>query len=285
MTDLLDAVKNLREITGAGFLDCKKALSENNNNLEASIDFLRKKGLSKASKKSSREAKEGVVAIYSNSSQTIILKVNSETDFAAKSETFLNFVDKIGNFALSLDKKEGLNDFLDKEYEGKKITDHFKEIISVIGENILLKEIILAEHNGLHNNYYVHNSYKSNIGKIISFVSYESSNLDESVKQFTKNICMHIAASKPEALDVEFLDDEYIEKEKNFQIENIKSSGKPENIIEKILEGKMKKFYAESTLLNQIFILDTDKTVKNVIDELPKSYQFKLIDYKLLALT
>ena len=285
MTDLLDAVKNLREITGAGFLDCKKALSENNNDLEASIDFLRKKGLSKASKKSSREAKEGVVAIYSNSSQTIILKVNSETDFAAKSETFLNFVDKIGNFALSLDKKEGLNDFLDKEYEGKKITDHFKEIISVIGENILLKEIILAEHNGLHNNYYVHNSYKSNIGKIISFVSYESSNLDESVKQFTKNICMHIAASKPEALDVEFLDDEYIEKEKNFQIENIKSSGKPENIIEKILEGKMKKFYAESTLLNQMFILDTDKTVKNVIDELPNTYEFKLIDYKLLALT
>ena len=137
----------------------------------------------------------------------------------------------------------------------------------------------------MHNNYYVHNSYKSNIGKIISFVSYEASNLDESIQQFTKNICMHIAASKPEALDVEFLDNEYIEKEKKFQIENIKSSGKPENIIEKILEGKMKKFYAESTLLNQFFILDTDKTVKNVIDELPNTYEFKLIDYKLLALT
>ena len=284
MTDTLDIIKNLREITGAGFLDCKKALLENNNNIDASVDFLRKKGLSKASKKINREAKEGAVGIYNKENQTVVLKINSETDFAAKSYKFLEFMDKIGNISFSINKDFDKDSFLDTIYKGKKISEYFTDIISVIGENIVLSNINKINHKDLNFNFYVHNAYKSNIGKIISSVVYKTSNNDHDIVNFTKNICMHIAASKPEAIDIESLDPELILKEKNFQLENIKSSGKPENIIQKILEGKMKKFYSDSTLLNQNYVLDADKTVKQVINDLPKKYDFKLVSYNLMVL-
>ena len=285
MNDTLNAVKNLREITGAGFLDCKKALLENNNNIESSIDYLRKNGLLKATKKSSREAKDGAIGIYSNNKKTVILKINSETDFAAKSETFLNFIDKMGKIAISDDSNFEKNSFLNFSYEGKNIKDYFIEIISIIGENIILNDIKTIFHNENYFNFYVHNSYKSNIGKIISLATYNTSNNDNIIKQFTKNLCMHIAAAKPEALDVKFLDSDFIKKEEEFQKDNIKSSGKPDNIIQKILEGKMKKFYSESTLLNQNFVIDPDKTVNEAINALPEKYSFELLDYKFVALS
>ena len=284
MDNILDSVKNLREVTGAGFLDCKKALLENNNDIEASIDYLRKKGLLKASKKSTREAKEGAVGIYYNDSKIVILKINSETDFAAKSDKFLEFFDKIGNLALSKDDNLNKDSFLDSLHSGKAISEYFTDIISIIGENIILGDIKIISLADNYYNYYVHNSYKKNIGKIISLVVYKTSKKDNKIEEFTKNICMHVAASKPEAIDVEFLDSELIKKEKDFQKENIKSSGKPLDIIEKIIEGKMKKFYSESTLLNQSYVLDPDKRVKDVIESLPNEYSFKLIDYKLVLL-
>ena len=285
MNNILETVKNLREITGAGFLDCKKALLENNNDIDASIDYLRKKGLSKASKKSSREAKEGAVGIYADNKKTIIIKINSETDFAAKSKTFLEFLDRIGKIALTIEDNLKKDNFLDVVYDGKKVSEFFTEIISVIGENIILGNIETIEHKEFQTNYYVHNHYKPHIGKIISFLVYKTANNDQNLIQLSKNLCMHIAALKPEAIDVDSLDKDLILKEKNFQIENIKSSGKPENIIEKILEGKMKKFYSDSTLLNQNYVLDPEKTVKQFINELPKEYEFKLIDYKLVILS
>ena len=285
MVDILDLVKNLREITGAGFLDCKKALLANDNDIESSIDYLRKKGLLKASKKSSREAKDGAVGIYNNNSKIIILKINSETDFAAKSDKFLQFVDLIGNIALKNNDDIDKDSFLESIYEGKKISEYFTDIISVIGENIVLRDIKVIQLDDNYYNYYVHNSYKKNIGKIISLIIYKSLKQNNVIEEFTKNICMHIAASKPEAIDIEYLDPEIVKKEKDFQRDNIKNSGKPSDIIDKIIDGKMKKFYSESTLLNQNYVLDPDKKVKEVINTLPSEYSFKLIDYKLVVLS
>ena len=282
MSTGLNLIKDLREKTGVGFLDCKIALKENNYNLEASIDFLRKKGLAKASKKSSREANEGVVSIYNTKNKTVLLKVNTETDFAAKNDVFLNFVDEIGNIAIIINSNTDKYEFLDQVYENKKISDRFTEIISKIGENILLDDLIIIEHKDTNIAYYVHNAYRSNSGKIISLVQYSTKKLDTNIEKFSKNICMHIAASKPEAIDIKDLDSNLIEREKNVQRETIVSSGKPEKIVEKILEGKMNKFYSEITLFNQSYILKPDQTVREAINDLPKVYSYSLISYKLI---
>ena len=282
MSTGINLIKELREKTGVGFLDCKIALKENNNNIEASIDYLRKKGLAKASKKSSREANEGAVSVYNNKNKTVLLKVNSETDFAAKSDVFLNFVDEIGNIAIKIDSNIDKDKFLDQTYENKKISDRFTEIISKIGENILLGDLIILEHKGANIAYYVHNAYRSNSGKIISLVHYSSKKLDSYIEKFSKSVCMHIAATKPEAIDINDLDPTFIEREKNVQRESIISSGKPDKIVEKILEGKMNKFYSEVTLLNQSYIINPDQTVREAINQLSKDYSYRLISYKLI---
>jgi len=282
MSTEINLIKELREKTGVGFLDCKIALSESNNSLEESIDYLRKKGLAKASKKSSRDANEGVVSFYNTKNKTVLLKVNTETDFAAKNDIFLDFVDEIGNIAIKLNTNTDKDKFLEEVYENKKISDRFTEIISKIGENILLSDLIIIEHDETNIAYYVHNAYRSNSGKIISLVQYSAKKIDANIEKFSKNICMHIAASKPEAIDIKDLDPTFIEREKKVQRDSIVSSGKPEKIIEKIIEGKMNKFYSEVTLLNQIYILNPDQTVREVINELSKDYSYSLINFKLL---
>ena len=282
MNNIMTNIKNLREMTGSGFLDCKKALEANDQSIEKSIDYLRKKGLAKASKKSSRDANEGVVSVYNTKNKTVLLKVNTETDFAAKNDVFLNFVDQIGNIAIKINSNANKDEFLDQVYENKKISDRFTEIISKIGENILLSDLIILEHNDSNIAYYVHNAYRSNSGKIISLVHYNTKKLDTNIEKFSKNICMHIAASKPEAIDIKDLDPTLIEREKHVQRESIVSSGKPEKIVEKILEGKMNKFYSEVTLLNQSYILNPDQTVREAINELSKDYSYSLISYKLI---
>jgi len=282
MSTELNLIKELREKTGVGFLDCKIALNENNNSLEASIDYLRKKGLAKASKKSSRDANEGVVSVYNTKNKTVLLKMNTETDFAAKNDVFLNFVDEIGNIAIKINSNTDKDEFLDKVYENKKISDRFTEIIAKIGENILLGDLTIIEHNDTNIAYYVHNAYRSNSGKIISLVQYSTKKFDANIEKFSKNICMHIAASKPEGIDIKDLDPTLIEREKNVQRESIVSSGKPKNIVEKILEGKMNKFYSEVTLFNQSYILNPDQTVREVINELSKDYSYSLISFNLI---
>ena len=285
MSDLMESIKNLREITGAGFLDCKKALEENKNDIDLSIDFLRKKGLAKANKKSSREAKEGAIGVYSNNKISTIIQINTETDFAAKNEVFLNFMDEIGNYSLEIkDMSYSVANFLESTHNSRKISDYFKDIIAKIGENIILTKLYINEKKGNYFSYYVHNSYKKNIGKIATLISYKVNEDDEESKLLAKNLCMHIAASKPLSLNIENLNKDLIEKEKDIQLDLIKSSGKPENIIEKILEGKMKKFYSESTLLNQNYILDPDLTVDKVINEFSKKNNFEIINYNLVSL-
>ena len=285
MGEDLKFVKELRNKTGAGFLDCKEALSNNNGNIDNAIDYLRKKGLAKASKKSSREANEGAIGFYENNSICILIKINSETDFAAKSDTFLNFVDYIGNIILDLNKTElDLDMFLDTKISSKSIKEIFDEMIAKIGEYIVISDLRVFNKNNNYLSFYVHNAYRKNIGKIISVLKYSADSNDESIQNLAKNLCMHIAALKPEALDESNLEQTTIDKELNIQKELIASSGKPENVIDKILEGKMKKFYSEVTLLNQSFVLDPEKSVKEVITSNHKDKKFEIDMFNYLSL-
>lgn len=282
----VNLIKELRNKTGAGFLDCKVALKESKNVLEDAIDYLRKKGLAKASKKTSREANEGAIGVYNNNDFSIFIKVSSETDFAAKSETFLNFLDDLGSHALSINNLDKLNKelFLNSEYKNSTIQNYFNEMIAKIGENLILSDFIVVSKKNNYSSFYIHNSYRKNIGKIISFIEYNCSKNDDQAETLSKNICMHIAAMNPESLDVDDLDENLVLNEKNIQRELIISSGKPSNIVEKILEGKMKKFFSEVTLLNQTFILDQDKTVKQILEEAASNISYKLNSFRLLNL-
>ena len=285
MTNISELIKDLRAKTGAGFLDCKNALSENENDIDKSVEHLRKKGLAKASKKTSREANEGAIGIFSNEKVLTVIKVNSETDFAAKSDIFLEFLNELGNIVLSSENyKIDKESFLNIKYKEGLVSDFINNMIAKIGENLILNDLLIFEKDKTNFTYYIHNSYKKNIGKIISILEYKSKLKDEKIDTLTKNICMHIAAMKPESMDIEDLDEKIINNEKNIQKDLILSSGKPSNIVDKILEGKMKKFFSDVTLLNQSYILDQDKTVKNIIHEYSKDYDFKILSFNLISL-
>ena len=286
MNNIMVNVKNLRDMTGAGFLDCKKALEANDQSIEKSIVYLRKKGLAKANKKSSRQTNEGAIGLYSNEAKTVLIQINTETDFAAKNEVFLNFMNEIGGFALEVDNINiSLENFVKLSFRNKIISEYFTDIITKIGENIILSQLIIVPNNdGCMISTYIHNAYKKNIGKIAVVLKSKINEIDEESKILGKNLCMHIAASKPFALNIENLNKNLIKKEREIQIETIKSSGKPNNILEKILEGKMKKFYSDSVLLEQPYILDLDQTVKQIITEFSKINNFEIIDYKLIVL-
>ena len=283
MSSITELIKELREKTGAGFLDCKKSLEENNNDINKAIEVLRKKGLAKASKKSDRAANEGAVGFFSNSNIIVIIKVNSETDFAAKSDTFLNFLDNLGKLVLDnnnyIDKKQ----FLNLKYETGTVQDYFNSMIAKIGENLILNDLIIKENKNSNYAFYIHNSYRKNIGKIISLIEYTSNENNTEIETLSKNLCMHIAAMKPESLDKEDLDKTLVSNEEKIQRELILNSGKPSNIVDKILEGKMNKFFSEVTLFNQQYILDQDKTIRVVIEDNSK-FDFKLISFDLISL-
>ena len=283
MSNITELIKELREKTGAGFLDCKKSLEDNNNDIEKSIEALRKKGLAKASKKSDRAAIEGAVGVYSNKNITVLIKVNSETDFAAKSDTFLDFLDTLGKIVLEKNINLDKNQFLNLNYEKGNVQDYFNSMIAKIGENLILNDLIIKENKKSNFAFYIHNSYRGNIGKIISLLEYTTNNKESEIEILSKNLCMHIAAMKPESIDIDDLDKNVISNEQKIQKELILNSGKPSNIVDKILEGKMKKFYSEVTLLNQSYILDQEKTVRDVINEYSKS-NFKLISFELISL-
>ena len=283
MSNITKLIKELREKTGAGFLDCKKSLDENNNDIDKSIEALRKKGLAKASKKSDRAANEGAVAVYSNKDITVLIKVNSETDFAAKSETFLDFLDTLGKIILEKNTQLDKDQLLKLNYEKATVNDYFNSMIAKIGENLILNDLLIKENKGSNYSHYIHNSYRSNIGKMVSLIEYTVDLKNEQIETLSKNLCMHIAAMKPESLDIQDLDKNLAAKEEKIQRELILNSGKPSNIVDKILDGKMKKFYSEITLLNQSYILDQDKTIRSVIEEI-SNLNFKLISFNLFSL-
>ena len=245
-------VKELREITGAGMMDAKKALTETDGDFEAAIDWLRTKGLAKAAKKSSRVAAEGLVAVAVKDGKGVAVEVNSETDFVAKNSDFQEMVGAIASAALGVSNTAELSNEL---IAGKSVSDTITDNIAKIGENMTLRrmETIQAEKVVT----YVHNSATQNMGQIGVLVAINGED-----SEFARQVAMHVAAANPQALSSGELDQSVVEREKHILTEQARESGKPEQVIEKMIQGRMKKFLAEVTLLGQDFVINPDLTVE-----------------------
>lgn len=282
MTNITAAmVKELRETTGAGMLDCKKALTETNGDMEQAVDWLRKKGLASAAKKASRIAAEGLVAVAVDGNAGAVVEVNSETDFVAKNDIFQDYVKDAATVALL--RNGEVCDM--KTFQCPKVNKSFEErltdMIAKIGENMNLRRAKRIEvANGVIASY-VHNAVQPNLGKIGVLVALESAGDKAKLAELGKHIAMHIAASNPLFLDVASVDPAAVEREKAIFSEQAKASGKPENIIEKMVEGRIRKYYDEVVLEEQAYIMDPDKKVKQVIADAAKEMgaDIKLKEY------
>ena len=244
-------VKELREKSGAGMMDAKKALTENGGDMEVSMDWLRTKGLAKAAKKSGRTAAEGLVAVAVSNGKGVAVEVNSETDFVGKNADFQGMVAKIATVALGADTVEAL---ASTAVEGKPVSELITDAIATIGENMSLRRMSSVSGDLVVS--YVHNAVTNGMGKIGVLVGMSTGN-----EAFGKQVAMHIAAAHPTALNEASLDPAMVEKEKQVQMDIARESGKPEAVIEKMIIGRMKKFMAESTLMGQAFVVNPDLTV------------------------
>ena len=273
---VLEKVKELREVTGAGMQDCKNALKENNNDIDKSVEYLRKKGVLKASKKSSRDAAEGLIIIGENQNNFTLTEINTETDFVAKNNEFIEFCSKVSEVSLNANS---LDELQNQKLNDSTIEESIVNLISKIGENIKLRRFENIKKDGQKISYYIHNKSSDLTGKIVSALKYKS-NKDES-KSFANNICMHIAAMSPMALDEKNLDKNFLESEKKIIEEQLSKEGKKPEIIEKIMTGKLNKVISENTLLGQSWVVDQDITVKKAIDKFNKdnSDNFEIISY------
>ncbi len=255
-----NAIKDLREQTGAGMMDCKKALEENKGDFEAAKDWLRTKGLAKAAKKASRVASEGLVAVANNGKKASIIELNSETDFVARNEGFQEIARSIASAAL--ETNGDLEAVKKAKIAGKTIEETVTDAVGKIGENINLRRTKVLEAGNGKIYSYIHGAAAEGLGKIGVLVALEGGN-----EQIGKQICMHIAANKPESLNVEGLDPELVKREKQIFVEQARSSGKPDNVIEKMIEGRMRKYYEQVVLTEQAFVMNPDQTVKAVLAE------------------
>ena len=273
---VLEKVKELREVTGAGMQDCKTALKENDNDIDKSVEYLRKKGVLKASKKSSRDAAEGLIIIGENENNFTLTEINTETDFVAKNDEFIKFCSKVSEVSLNA---SNLDELQNEKINDSTIQESIISLISKIGENIKLRRFENIYKDGQKTSYYIHNKSSDLTGKIVAAVKYKSST-DES-KSFANNICMHIAAMSPMALDEKNLDKNFLESEKKIIAEQLSKEGKKPEIIEKIMTGKLNKIISENTLLGQSWVVDQDITVKKAIDKFNKdnSDNFEIISY------
>lgn len=284
MADITAAmVKELRETTGAGMLDCKKALVEANGDMEQAVDWLRKKGLASAAKKSSRVAAEGLVAVAVDGNKGAAVEVNSETDFVAKNEIFQEYVEDAAKVALHCNGDvEAMKAFVcpkcaDSKTFGERLTD----MIAKIGENMNLRRAkVISVNNGVVCSY-VHNAVRNGLGKIGVLVALESTADKAKLEELGKHIAMHIAATSPIALNIAGVAPEAVEHEKSIFAEQAKASGKPANIIEKMVEGRIRKFYEEVVLEEQAFIMDPDKKIKDIVADAAKECgaDIKLTDF------
>ena len=263
----INKVKELRKATGAGFKDCNNALLEANGDINKSIEILRVKGISKASKKMSREANEGLISITNNEQQISLIEINCETDFVAKNEDFINFTKELSElFNTSNDSVEKLKKI--KMKNDLTVEDSLVEIISKIGEKITLGRSKIISNNGVKNYFYMHTKVSENLAKLGVLVSLKTKSNDENINLFGKQLCMHIAASNPISLTEDDISDDILEKEKKLIAEELKNTGKPENIIDKISSGKLEKFKNENSLMTQDWVMDPKKKVKQIIREL-----------------
>ena len=266
MSDV-EKVKKLRVATGAGFKDCNLAINEANGDLDKAVEILRVKGISKASKKMSREAKEGVVAISGDEKKTSIIEVNCETDFVAKNDDFINFVKELSELNNQNDSNlDNLNKA--KMKNGSSVEDNLVALIAKIGEKITIGKTKTISNSSSINYQYLHTVVKDNLAKLAVIVSLETKENSENIKKFGKQLSMHIAASNPLALESALIDKAVIDKEYELITEELKNSGKPEEIAKKISLGKMNKFKEENALMTQAWVMEPKKKVKDVLKEL-----------------
>ena len=276
MSDL-DKIKQLRQSTGAGFKDCNAAIKEANGDLEKAAEILRVKGISKASKKMSRDAKEGVVALSGNQNKTSIIEVNCETDFVAKNEDFIIFVKELSEINNSVDSD--LNKLNKSLMNNKKtVEENLVSMIAKIGEKITLGRSKTIKHENSKNYFYLHTVVKDNLSKIAVIASINSTKKSEKIDLFGKQLSMHIAASNPLSVNPEDIKQEILDKEQELVAEELKNSGKPEDIAKKISSGKMNKFKEDNSLMTQQWVMEPKKKVKNIIEELGFK-DLKIVDF------
>ncbi|NCW37216.1 MAG: translation elongation factor Ts [Proteobacteria bacterium] len=266
MSDI-EKVKKLREATGAGFKDCNQAIKESGGDLDKAIEILRVKGISKASKKMSREAKEGVIAVSGDENKMSFIEVNCETDFVAKNDDFTTFVKELSE----LNNEQSSNVEILKSTKmknGDTVENNLVALIAKIGEKITIGKVKTLHNPGSINCQYLHTVVQDNLAKLAVIVSLETTDKSDTVKNFGKQLSMHIAASNPLALDASLIDQAVIDKELELITEELKNSGKPEDIAKKISVGKMNKFKEENALMTQAWVMEPKKKVQDIIKEL-----------------
>ena len=275
--DLLNNIKKLRELTGVGFKDCKNALEETKGNLEKSIEFLRKKGIAKASKKMSRTASEGLALVKESDGNISLIEINSETDFVAKNQNFIDFCKELSeiNFEVKGDIEKLNNSMMQNKIQVK---DNLVNLIAKIGEKITIRRTDFFNNSTGSNYSYVHSAIDNGIGKIISIVKIDGI-VKEKNDEIGKKIAMHIAASNPLALDRDSIDKKIVDKELEIIKAEIINSGKPAEIAEKISKGKINKFLDENSLLNQIWIMDSKKKVADILIEKSLDKPLKILNF------
>jgi elongation factor Ts len=258
-------VKDLREKTGAGMMDCKKALTEANGDPEAAIDWLRKKGLSAAAKKSGRIAAEGLVAVASAPNKAAMVEINAETDFVARNEAFQTFVETVAKIAL--DVGDDIEALKAAAYPGtgRNVADELTQMVATIGENMNLRRAkVLTVKKGAVATY-MHQSLRPGVGKIGVLVAVEGDGELGTLETLGRQVGMHVAATRPDALDVDSVSPEALAREKAVLIEQARASGKPENVLEKMVEGRIRKYYEEVVLLEQVWVHDGESRVRAVV--------------------
>ena len=263
-------VKQLRDLTGVGMMDCKKALAETNGDIEAAVDWLRTRGLAKAAKKADRVAAEGLVGVVTAGVKAAVVEVNSETDFVARNEQFQNIVANVAKLALDADGDVVKLGEMPFPGTGHSVSAELTEAISKIGENMNLRRTQTVEVSDGVVESYVHNAVKSGLGKIGILVALESSGDKAALSALGKQLAMHIAAAQPQAIAPEELDQEVVARERAIILDQVKESGKPADIAEKMVDGRMRKYFEEVTLLSQVFVIDGETKVADAIKNAEK---------------
>ncbi|MGI6853127.1 translation elongation factor Ts [Mesorhizobium sp. 1B3] len=255
-------VKQLRDMTGAGMMDCKAALAETNGDMEAAVDWLRKKGIAKADKKAGRTAAEGLVGVAADATSAVVVEVNSETDFVARNAAFQEIVRNVAQLALATDGSTEKVGEAAYPGTGKSVTETIKDAVGTIGENMSFRRSAKLSVSAGAVATYVHNAAADNLGKMGVLVAVETAGNADAARAFGRQVAMHVAATNPLALTAEEIDPTVIAREKDIFSDQARQSGKPENIIEKMVEGRLRKFYEEVVLLKQAFVLNPDLTVE-----------------------
>ena len=280
-------IKELRDKSGAGMLDCKKALEESEGNVEKAIEWLRKKGINTANKKATRDASDGLITAKIKDGSAVLLEVNAETDFVAKNEVFTDFCENLSITCLTNDVQD-VSSISNLNFSGteQKVGDVLTDLIAKLGENIVIKRFIKLSNKTEKYQKYLHNSINENSGKIGVLLSYECDENNEKVSDLSKNLCMQIAATTPKSVDRESLDSKLVKNEELIFREQLNNSGKPDEIINKIVEGKINKFYEEVCLNEQIFVMDgkirINKLISNFNNE--NNLNFKIINFYIYKL-